>query len=730
MQEIIPLIKDLAIMLGIASVVVLVFQKIRQPVILGYILAGMIIGPYTPPYSFVSDIKQIHTFAELGVVFLMFAIGLDFSFHKLIRIGFSATITGVFKVVVIMAVGFFVGRLLHWNFYNSLFFAAALAISSTTIIVKAIEELNLKGKRFTDVVFGVLIVEDLLAILILTTLATIVATKHFLSVDMIFSSLKLFGVIGSWFISGYFLVPMLFRRIVKYVSEETLTIVSIALCLGMAVTAAYFHYSMALGAFIMGSIMAETPMVSKIKQLVSPLRDVFAAIFFISVGMLIDVRVFTERWQIILVLSIATIVGKVLVTTVGTFLTGQSVKTSIRSGFSMAPVGEFSFIIMGLGLSLGVIKQEPYQIIIGIAAITILVTPYLMLLSVEITDKLKNVLSARTKYFLDIYSDWVYLALASYKKRTEYRKFIFRIIVNGAIVAAIFTLVHNFVYPQILSLTHYTNVAKISSWLVALLFAALPIWGMLFSFRVISKGNQIPALFLAAILVVTEIIILSFVYFSTWHILLIIILIVAVLLAISYKQLEKSYHWFEIHFVRMLKNKGNIPAKYDDLSPWDTHLVEIVVTNDEPGLIVGKTLAENRLRQKFGINIVAIRRGQKILPAPRGEEKIALYDELIIVGGDDQIEAFKKIAEKPLVYEKIGDDLKGFILSTIIIDSDSPYLGKSIRDSRIREQVSGLVVGLERRGFRKLNPDAATILKLGDLLLVVGQTGAVCNLKQ
>ncbi|MBU0745155.1 MAG: cation:proton antiporter [Gammaproteobacteria bacterium] len=730
MHEVIPFIKDLAIMLSIASVVVLSFQKIRQPVILGYIIAGVIIGPYTPPYSLVTDVTQIQTISEMGVIFLMFALGLDFSFHKLKSIGFSAIITGVVKVSGVVMLGFLAGWFMNWPFYYCLFFGAGLAISSTTIIIKALDELNLKGKRFTDVVFGILIVEDLLAILLLTTLSTVVVTKNIFSFDMVFAAMKLILVIGSWFLSGYFIVTILFKRIIKYVSPETLTIVSIALCLSMAVTAAYFHYSTALGAFIMGSILAETPFAHRIKHLTSPLRDVFAAVFFISIGMLINVRVIYDHWPIILAFSMLAIVGKVLVTTIVTFLTGQSVNTSIRAGFSMAPVGEFSFIIMALGLSLRVISDDLYQIVIGVAAITTLATPYLMVLSGGIATKLNSSLSERSKYFLESYSAWIYRALSTYNKQVEYRKFMVRLIFNGIIIAVIFTLVHDFVLPQFTPLIKNFDVVKISSWVIALLISSPFIWGMSFGFKLIHKGRQIPALFLGVGLTVAEIIILSVTYFSTWYIPLIIAIIMVILFGLLYKQLEGSYHWFERHLVHILRRKQQRQTKYEELAPWDTHLVEVVATNQSEDSVVGKTLSENRLRQKFGVNVVAIRRGSKIILAPRGEEVIMPRDELIVLGNDEQIDAFKENAEEDGFEHKREDILKEFVLKGLALDKESPFAGKSIRDSNIREQVCGIVVGLERNGFRMLNPDPATVLKADDLLLVVGKPEAILAQKK
>ena len=720
MNELAPLIKDLAIMLSIASIVVLLFQKIRQPVILGYIIAGVIIGPYTPPYSLVNDVIQIQTLSELGVIFLMFALGLDFSFHKLRRIGFSATVTGLIKVIMVVGLGFAVAWFVKWTFYDSLFLGVALAISSTMIIVKALEELRLKGKRFTDIVFGILIFEDLLAILMLTMLSTVVITKSFFSVNMVFATIKLILVIGSWFLSGYFIVPILFHKIIKYVSQETLTIVSIALCLSMAVIAAYFNYSSALGAFIIGSILSETPVAHRIKQLTNPLRDVFVAVFFISIGMLIDLNVILEQWPIILAISMLAIVGKVLATTMGAFLTGQGINTSVRIGFSMAPIGEFSFIIVGLGLRLDVVSPLLYQIIIGVAAVTALAAPYLVRLSGGIVGIINTRLSERSKYFLESYSAWVYRALASYKKQIEYRKFMTRLVMNGIVVAVIFNLTHNFVLPQLVRLIIDSNAAKTCSWVVALFFASPFVWGMVFSFKLIDKNRQVPPLFLGALLTIIEVIILSVAYFSTWYVPLVITIIVTMLFGLLYRQLGSSYEWFELHLVRALRRRGQKQNKYEELAPWDTHLVEVTVTNESPSSVVDKTLCENKLRSKFGVNVVAIRRGSKIILAPRGNEKILLRDQLVILGNDEQIDIFKNHAEDIFFESKKEEILKNFVLKAVLLEPGNPFVGQTIRESNIREQAGGLVVGLERRGFRILNPEPSTVLKAGDLLLVVG----------
>lgn len=720
MHEVAPIIKDLAIMLGIAGIVTVIFQKIRQPVILGYIIAGVIIGPHTPPYSLVTDITQIHTLSDLGVIFLMFALGLDFSFHKLKRIGFSATITGIIKVSAVMIAGFYIGQLIKWSFYDCLFLGAALSISSTTIIIKSLDELNLKGKRFTDVVFGILIIEDLLAVLILTSLATIATTNHIVALNTALSSLKVILVIGSWFLIGYFFIPLLFRKVIKHVSQETLTIISVALCLFLAVLAAHFHYSTALGAFIMGSILAETPLVNHIKQLTYPLRDIFAGVFFISIGMTIDLRTILEHWPTIFMLSLLTICGKTVATSFGAFLSGQSLRTSIRSGFSMASIGEFSFIIVSLGSLLKVTSSSLAQIIVGVAAITIFAAPYFIILSDKIVRTLDNSLSERSKYFLESYSAWVYRALANYKKQINYRRFAFRIAMNGIIIAIIFNITHSFILPYIRNLIFNTHFAQIFCWVITLLIAFPFVWGMFFSFKLIPKDRQLPALFLSVTLTTTELIALSIIHFRTWYIPLGVIIIATMFLGLIPKQIGLFYHWFEKYLLYMLRKRDQKRIKYEELAPWDTHLVKMLASNQSASDVIGKTLSDSQLRQRFGINVVAIRRRGNVILTPRGEERIMLQDELIVLGTDEQIDAFKKNIEDVNFNTRAENILDKFTLKALELNKDSPYINKSIRDSKIREHNFGLVVGLERNGFRISNPNPATIMKNNDLVLIIG----------
>jgi CPA2 family monovalent cation:H+ antiporter-2 len=732
MHDLAPLIRDLAVILGVASLVTLLFQKIKQPVVLGYLIAGIIIGPYTPPHALVSDIPNIQILSELGVIFLMFSLGLDFSFHKLKRVGFSASVTGFIEVALMLALGLLIGLTIGWSFNDSIFLGAALAISSTTIIIKALEELKLTHKRFAELIFGILVVEDLLAILLLVGLSTVVLTHQLFSFAMGWAAIKLVLVVGSWFLVGYFLVPTILHRIMHYASEETLTVVSVALCLFLVCLAAYFHYSTALGAFIMGSILAETSLVHRIEQLVRPLRNIFAAVFFVSIGMLIDPKIIFANFTLVLLLAAITIIGKLITTGVGAFLTGQSVNTSLRIGFSMAQIGEFSFIIIGLGLALNAINHSLYPIIVAVSAITTFTTPYFIRLAGYISHQLDEHLPERMKYFLSSYTNWVYCAQTRSAEQPSYRKACVRLLINGIIVAIIFTLAEHLILPKVNEFLVRLSLNKALTWTCAIILSSPFIWGMLTSFKdsngaYKNQPTRTSSFFVSSFITLVEIIILSITYFQTWLVASLLLVAAIIFFKLLSKKLEKSYQWFENRLVKNLREKSIRRTRYEELAPWDTHLVEVHVGAHSD--LAGKTLQELQLRQRYGLNIVAIYRGAETLLAPRGEQFIQCFDKLIVLGNDDQIETLRTQAKKEEHSKlKEADLLASFTLKAIFLEADHPFVGKPINESKIREEIYGLVVGLERHGNRILNPHSTTALQNGDLLLVVGDAERLKNL--
>jgi CPA2 family monovalent cation:H+ antiporter-2 len=473
-----PLIFDLAIILAVAGMMSLLFQWLKQPVVLGYILAGVIVGPYTPPFELVKDIAGIQTWAELGVIFLMFTLGLEFSFRKLLNVGVTAGVTAGLEVIFFLGVGYGIGRWLSWSVMDSIFLGAMLSISSTTIIIKALEELKLKTHRFSSLIFGVLIVEDLFAILLIVGLTTIASSGSFSFIALASAALNLAVVVGSWFITGYFLVPRLMSYVSRKGNNEMLTLVSIALCLSLVVLASYFGYSAALGAFIMGSILAETKVLHQIEDLMAPLRDLFGGIFFVSIGMLIDPKIMWEYKATILLLCFVTIFGKIFITSLGALISGQSFKNSIQVGFGLAQIGEFSFIIAGLGVALNVTSNKLYPIGVAVSLVTTFTTPYLIKFSGTFAEAVDKKLPWRVRELMNRYVAWCEHRQNGGQKYKDAFPLLSRWVINGILVTFLFNLSFTFLLPLISN-----NWGKHITWLVAFLVSTPFIWGMVFTSR-------------------------------------------------------------------------------------------------------------------------------------------------------------------------------------------------------------------------------------------------------
>lgn len=718
MQPLAPLIKDLAVILGVASLVTLLFQKIRQPVVLGYLLSGIIVGPHMPPYDLVTDVPSLHTLSELGVIFLMFSLGLDFSFHKLKRVGTPAIMTGLVEVILVLAIGIGLGKLLDWPIYDCIFLGAALSISSTTIIIKAMEELGLKSKHFAELVFGILIVEDLLAILLLAGLSIVVGTHAVLSATLVDSAIKLFIVVGSWFLVGYFLIPPLIRKLVDVANQETLTIVSVALCLLLVCIAAYFGYSSALGAFIMGSILAETDLIQFIEQYMRPIRDIFAAVFFISVGMLIDPSVIIEKFSTVLLISVITIIAKILTTAMGALAAGQSLPTSVRAGFSMAQIGEFSFIIAGLGLLLEVTRSALFPIIIAVSAVTTFTTPYLIQTSAPISRYLEKNLPASFKAFLSHYSILIHRYLMLKKKRAIYSRYITKLLINAVMVAIIFTLSEKWIFPKISEWITETYWINTLSCIIALLLASPFIWGMIFAYKIFPYRSHAaikPIIALGWIFTFTVITTLAVTYFHTWSITLLLTLIAFILFSLLHKPLQKFYPWLEKRFLANIKTPTLQETTKDELNAWGISLKGTDISSNY--YFINKTLEELNLCQQFGIHVIALYRGAKIILEPHHHEKIRLYDKLFLLGSDEQIDSFSQLLQAS-IYQEL-ELFNHFDLQTFLLDKSHPFVGLTIEEAMQKTQIRGLVLGLERKGIRKVNPSKKTILEKDDLLILL-----------
>ncbi len=434
-------LKDLAVIMMVAGVITLLFHRFRQPVVLGYILAGMIVGPHTPPYPLITDRATIQILAELGVVFLLFSLGLEFSLRKLRQVGATAIVAALTEILLMIWLGYEIGRGFGWSEMDALFLGAMLSISSTTIIVKALDELGLKRERFAQLIFGVLIVEDILAIAIIALLSGLALTGN-VSVGNIVGTLGRLGVfLVVALLAGLLVVPRLLSLAARYQSREMLLITVLGLCFGFCLLVVEMGYSMALGAFVMGAIMAESRQIRLIEHLVEPLRDMFSAIFFVAIGMLVDPGVLIRYWQPILLITAVVVVGKIVSCTLGTLVAGNDGRTSLRVGMGLAQIGEFSFIIATLGLTLGVTSSFLYPVVVAVSVLTTLTTPYLIRASDPVANGLRRVMPDSLHAGIKAYGDW----LSSIGPSAEQaqisaiiRRILVHVLLNFCVIAAIF----------------------------------------------------------------------------------------------------------------------------------------------------------------------------------------------------------------------------------------------------------------------------------------------------
>ena len=401
MNELPSLIRDLALISIYGGLITILFKWLKQPVVLGYILAGIIVGPHIAIMPSVTDKENITVWADIGVIFLLFSLGLEFSFNKIVNVGKAALITANANIIFMLFLGYQVGLLLGWTTTDSLFLGGMISMSSTTIIIKAFEELNLKKQSFTDLVFGILVVEDLVGILLLVLLPTIAVGKTFNGWELLASSGKLVFFLVLWFITGIYLIPTFLKKIAKLLNEELILLVSIGLCLGMVLLAVKFGFSSALGAFIMGSILAESDLTEKIEKTLKPVKNFFGAVFFVSVGMMVDPAMFVTYAKPILAITILVISGKIIFTILGIIISGKRLETAVYCGFSLAQVGEFAFIIASLGMNLKVVSPQIYPIIVAVSVLTTFTTPLMIKSAHPAYDFIYRHLPEKYKKFID-----------------------------------------------------------------------------------------------------------------------------------------------------------------------------------------------------------------------------------------------------------------------------------------------------------------------------------------
>ena len=721
------LISDLALILGAAAVVTILFRWLKQPLVLGYIIAGFLVGPHFHLLPTIHEIENIQGWADIGVIFLLFGLGLEFSFKKLVKVGGTAAITAIIEVMATMAVGYGIGKLMGWSFMDCIFFGGILCIASTTIIIRAFGELGVKSQQFASVVLGVLIIEDLVAVLLMVLLSTVAVSQQFEGAEMIASILKLAFFLGLWFLSGIFFIPSLLKRLQTLMNDEMMLIFSLALCFGMVFLAAQAGFSSALGAFIMGSILAETLQGKKIESLLTPVKNLFGAIFFVSVGMMINPQMLVEYTGPIIAGVLVLLIGKPMFVTIGAVISGQPLKTSIQSGMSLSQIGEFSFIIATLGLTLQVTSNFLYPIAVAISVITAFTTPYMIRLSERFYKGVQKILPENWKEKMVRYSAGAQAITSVSDWRLVLRSYITNIVVNSLVILGIILLSLEYLYP-LFSNNHWGSAITI---IISLLFMAPFLWGLTVKrtdreahTRVWTENKfRGPMVMLEIVrmgLGVLFIGILSDRLFTpviAW----IAAAVIIILLLVFSRRLQSYYFRIENRFLENLHENETMqkqPKPEHELAPWDAHFAQFEIEADSPA--IGKTLEELQLREQFDINIAMIERGSRVITVPSRDERIFPGDLLSAIGTDEQLKAFRFFIEaQPFTRNKLQQK-QDVVLKQLVVKKDSFLLGQNIRESGIRERAQGIVAGIERNGNRILNPPSSLVFEEDDIVWVVG----------
>ena len=742
MAEIPFLVKDLALILMVAGVVTLIFKRLKQPLVLGYIVAGFLVSPHMPYTVSVMDETDIQTWADIGVIFTLFSLGLDFSFKKIVKMGASPVIACIVIVFCMMMLGISVGHGFGWNRMDCIFLGGMLAMSSTTIIYKAFDDMGLRQQKFASMVMSVLILEDILAIVMMVMLSAIAGGSNPDGEQMISSVLRIGFFLVLWFIVGIFAIPLFLRSVRKLINGETLLVVSLGLCCGMAVLSTKVGFSSAFGAFVMGSILAETIEAEKIIKLVEPVKNLFGAIFFVSVGMLVDPKILVEYAVPILALVGTILVGQAIFGTFGFMLGGESLKSAMRCGFSMAQIGEFSFIIASLGLSLGVISNFLYPVVVAVSVITTFLTPYMIRLALPSYQLMEKHLPCK---FINILNHFA-MSHPSTQQQSKWKSLIRQMAINtiaySILSAATIAMMFTFVLPLMRNLlpgwqlhwyanalTGLLTVVLISPFLRAIVMKKnhSPEWKRLW---VESSINRIPLLFT---IVVRYIIALAFIFYIINYLsrftnaLIVCIGAVVVLLMVASRRIKKRSIVMERLFIHNLRSRDiaaqvngeKRPLYAGHLLDRDIHISEIEVPEDSTWC--GKSLKELHLRERFGIDMSSIRRGSQRLNIPNGDTVIFPGDKLQIIGNDDQIHKFSQALTSELAPEDVDIEKREMKLRQLIISGGSEFLGKTLIESGIRDKYNCMVVGLEegRENLTRVLP--TRVFKKGDIIWLVGE---------
>ena len=738
------LVRDLAVILISAGVFTIISKALKQPLILGYIVAGILIGPHVDFYFGISSTEAVHQWAEIGMIFMMFGLGLEFSFKKLLKVGKGAIITAGCKFLGVFVMGFVTAQAMGWSTMESIFLGGLLSMSSTTVIVKCFDELGLKSKPYAQVAFGTIILEDLIAILLMVLLTSLAVSKGFAGGEMAFNLAKLAFFLILWFLVGIFVIPTLLKKAKKYLNSEILLIVSIGLCFGMVAIASAVGFSSALGAFVMGSILSETIEGERIDKVVTPLKDLFGAIFFVSVGMMVSPADIVAHWATILIITLLVWVADIIFVTLGGVLAGKGLENGLHTGFSLAQLGEFGFIIAGVGCSLGVMRGFIYPVIIAVSVITTFTTPYLIRAAGPAYSFLSRHLP---QGLLQKLSPQVETNSGSEQEQSEWKKLLkayaLRITMYGVVIIALDIASRLYLEPLVLKLLpQWSEGSRTALNLSVTLLVMGPFfYGLGVSTGAINnsavkllkqkKSNALPIfalILLRSMIAIGAVlsVVAARVKLSAWAIVLIII--AGITLIMIARHYVKKYTRFEQMFINNLNEKekrqrelapvsSSVMAK---LGNYDVHLELICVSPDSE--YIGQKLKDLPLRSITGANIIKITRGSRSIIIPSGDEVLYPMDALLAVGSSEQIEKLKGLVENSKAERESSSNeaQSDFTVNSVCLGDDSPLCGKKLSDTNMRQNAC-MVVSVARGNEFTTNPAPDFVFESGDLVWIAGQ---------
>ena len=743
MNEELNFARDLALILISAGVFTIISRALKQPLVLGYIIAGFLIGPNIDFFFGISSTEAVHQWSEIGMIFLMFGLGLEFSFKKLLRVGSSALITAGSKFLGVFLFGYLAGQAMSWSTMESIFLGGLLSMSSTTVIIKAYDEMGLKRKPYAQVVFGTIIIEDMIAILLMVLLSSLAVSNKFAGGEMLFNLGKLAFFLILWFLVGIYLIPTLLKRAGKYINNEILLIVSIGLCFGMVAFAETVGFSSALGAFVMGSILAETVESEKIEKLVTPIKDLFGAVFFVSVGMMVSPAVIGEHWLTILIITLVVMVADILFVSIGVTLAGKGLENAVHAGFSLAQLGEFGFIIAGVGCSLGVMRDFIYPVIIAVSVITTFTAPYMIKLSTPAYNFIRKILPAKVLARIEKEDDKEKKSVAEQSEwKLLIKSYVSRIVMYGVIIIAIDLAAKAYTGPLLLKLfPHLGDSALTVIGLCITLVAMAPfIYGMGVNTGAINdhavkllKENRRNALPIFGLVLLRALfatgavvsVVSAWVELSAWTILL--ILLMGVILILVARRWFKRYSLFESRFMSNLNEKENLERSLapvtttfnDKLKGYDVHIEPVLVPQNSE--FVGHRLKTVPIRSESGASIIKIGRGSENIVIPSGEVRLYPYDKMLAVGTSEQLEKLKELMNASIPAPSGNDGEESFNVVAFTLSEESYLTGKSIRECSLSDYQC-LVISVLRGEDFIANPKADISFRSADTVWIAGKT--------